>query len=142
MGEMIDLLFGFQGRTRRLHYWLASFGAGFCLSVFYLAVFMVLYAVASRSDDVAATMSSPGMIIALLLLTVVYLVFAFWISLAVQIKRWHDRDKSGVWVLIAFIPFVGPIWSIIECGFLDGTEGPNRFGPSPKGVTGPPPVRI
>ena len=59
---MMDLLFGFQGRTRRLHYWLASFGAGFGLSVFYLAVFMILYAVASRTDDVTATMSSPGMI--------------------------------------------------------------------------------
>ena len=139
---MMDLLFSFQGRTRRLHYWLASLGAGLGLSVFYLAVFMILFAVARRTDDTTAAMSSPGMIIALVLLTLVYLVFAFWISLAVQIKRWHDRDKSGAWVLIAFIPMVGPIWSIIECGFLDGTEGPNRFGPSPKGVTGPPPVRV
>lgn len=139
---MIDLLFSFQGRIRRLHYWLVSFGAGLGLSVFYLTVFMILFAVASGTGDARTAMSSPGMIIALLLLTLVYLVFAFWISLAVQIKRWHDRDKSGVWVLIAFIPMVGPLWSVIECGFVDGTEGPNRYGVSPKGVTGPPPVRI
>ncbi len=139
---MMDLLFGFNGRIRRLHYWLASFGAGFALSVFYLTVFMILFGVASTTGDASAAMSSPGMIIGLVVLTLVYLVFAFWISLAIQIKRWHDRDKSGVWVLIAFIPLVGPIWSLIECGFLDGTEGPNRFGPSPKGVTGPSPVRV
>ncbi len=139
---MMHLLFGFEGRTRRLHYWLASFGAGFALSVFYLVVFMVLFGVARTTDDVGATMSSPAMIAVLLVLTTAYLVLAFWIGLALQIKRWHDRDKSGVWVLIAFIPFVGPIWALIECGFLDGTEGPNRFGPSPKGVTGPPPVRV
>jgi uncharacterized membrane protein YhaH (DUF805 family) len=139
---MRRLLFGFDGRIRRLHYWLASFGAGFALSLFYLTVFMILFGVAGRAGDASTAMSSPPMIIALLVLTSVYLVLAFWITLAVQIKRWHDRDKSGVWVLIAFIPFVGPIWSLIECGFLDGTEGPNRFGPSPKGVTGPPPVRV
>jgi uncharacterized membrane protein YhaH (DUF805 family) len=29
---------------------------------------------------------------------------------------------------------VGFFWTLIECGFLDGTPGPNRFGPSPKGI--------
>jgi uncharacterized membrane protein YhaH (DUF805 family) len=60
-----------------------------------------------------------------------------WPALALQVKRWHDRDKSGWWVLIAFIPIIGAFWVLIECGFLDGTPGPNRFGPSPKGVSGP-----
>ena len=132
---MMHLLFGFDGRMRRLHYWLASFGAGFALSVFYLAVFMILFGIASTTGDVSAAMSSPGMIIALLLLTLVYLVFAFWVSLAVQIKRWHDRDKSGWWVLINFVPFIGGIWALIECGFLEGTKGPNKFGPDPLAQT-------
>ena len=141
---MMDLLFGFDGRIRRLHHWLASFGAGMVLSVLYLVLFMLIAAVATAMSggDEHGAMSSPAMIVLLLGVSLVYLVLTFWIGLAVQIKRWHDRDKSGVWVLIAFIPFVGPIWSLIECGFLDGTEGPNRFGPSPKGVTGPPPVRV
>ena len=51
--------------------------------------------------------------------------------LAVYAKRWHDRDKSGWWSLILFIPFVGGIWVLVECGCLPGTEGPNRFGPDP-----------
>ena len=37
-------------------------------------------------------------------------------------------------------PLVGAIWTLIEVGFLDGTQGPNKYGPSPKGVTGPAPV--
>jgi uncharacterized membrane protein YhaH (DUF805 family) len=49
----------------------------------------------------------------------------------VQIKRWHDRDKSGWWVLINFIPILGGLWSLIECGFVKGTNGKNRFGPDP-----------
>ena len=59
-----------------------------------------------------------------------------WPSLALQVKRWHDRDKSGWFVLVNLIPFIGWLWTLIECGFLDGTQGPNRFGPSPKGIQG------
>jgi uncharacterized membrane protein YhaH (DUF805 family) len=144
VNAMVHLLFGFNGRTRRLHYWLASFGAGIGLSVVLMIVLILIEAVAGATSngDLRAAMSSPAMIIVMTVLIGAYLVLAFWISLAIQIKRWHDRDKSGVWVLIAFIPFVGGLWTLIECGFLDGTEGPNRFGPSPKGVTGPPPVRV
>ena len=50
-------------------------------------------------------------------------------SVIVYIKRFHDRDKSGWWVLIGLIPIIGPIWLLVECGFLKGTPGPNRFGP-------------
>ena len=52
----------------------------------------------------------------------------------VQIKRWHDRDKSGWWCLINLIPVIGWIWSIVECGFLTGTSGANRFGADPLGA--------
>src|SRR3989442_838961 len=51
-----------------------------------------------------------------------------WPSFAISTKRWHDRDKSGWWNLINLIPLIGTIWSFIECGFLLGTNGPNRFG--------------
>jgi len=50
-------------------------------------------------------------------------------SIFVNIKRFHDRDKSGWWVLIGLIPIIGSLWLLIELGFLKGTEGPNRFGP-------------
>jgi uncharacterized membrane protein YhaH (DUF805 family) len=55
----------------------------------------------------------------------------FVMGIFVQIKRWHDRDKSGWWIFIALIPCVGPIWALIETGFLKGTTGPNRFGADP-----------
>jgi len=53
------------------------------------------------------------------------------VGIIVQIKRWHDLDKSGWWVLINFIPIAGQLWCLVECGFLKGTVGPNRFGPDP-----------
>lgn len=46
-------------------------------------------------------------------------------------KRWHDRNKSGWWNLISFIPIAGPIWAFIELGFLKGTPGANLYGLPP-----------
>lgn len=57
---------------------------------------------------------------------------AIWMKLAVMVKRWHDRDKSGWWMLIGLVPVIGDLWLLIECGFLDGTPGTNKYGPSPK----------
>jgi uncharacterized membrane protein YhaH (DUF805 family) len=50
-------------------------------------------------------------------------------AIIVYIKRFHDRDKSGWWVLIGLIPIIGAIWLLIELGFLPGTPGPNQYGP-------------
>jgi uncharacterized membrane protein YhaH (DUF805 family) len=52
----------------------------------------------------------------------------WWSALAVSAKRWHDRDKSGWWALVQFIPVIGWIWILIENGMRRGTVGPNRFG--------------
>ena len=132
---MMDLLFGFNGRIRRLHYWLAGIGAGVALGFVYAVVAMLLGGAifASRSGGGAAA-GGLGLIAMLLFLAIA--VVGVWIALALQIKRWHDRDKGAIWVLINLIPFIGGLWALIECGFMDGTPGPNRFGPSPKGLTG------
>lgn len=43
-------------------------------------------------------------------------------------KRFHDRNKSAWWQLVAAIPLIGTLWIFIECGCLAGTPGTNRFG--------------
>ena len=50
--------------------------------------------------------------------------------LAVDVRRLHDIDRSGWWLLIGLIPLVGAILLIVWfC--KAGTGGPNRFGPDP-----------
>ena len=51
-------------------------------------------------------------------------------NLAVTIRRLHDQDKSGWWLLISFIPFGGLVLLVFM--FIDGTPGENEYGPSPK----------
>ena len=48
-------------------------------------------------------------------------------TIAVAVRRAHDNDKSGWFILI-------PIYGAIIVLFLEGTRGPNRFGPDPKGA--------
>jgi uncharacterized membrane protein YhaH (DUF805 family) len=54
-------------------------------------------------------------------------------SLAVTVRRLHDTDRSGWWILLNLIPIVGALIVLIfTC--LDGTPGDNRFGPNPKAI--------
>jgi uncharacterized membrane protein YhaH (DUF805 family) len=62
-------------------------------------------------------------IILLLLLTVL-----LWASVACSVRRLHDRNKDGTWYLLSLVPAIGPVWLLIECGFLPGTPGVNDFG--------------
>lgn len=55
-----------------------------------------------------------------------------WPSVAVTVKRWHDRDHSGWWVLVNLVPVIGPLWTVYQCGLRRGTPGPNRFGDAPQ----------
>ncbi len=57
------------------------------------------------------------------LFSFVFLVAASWPSLAVGVKRSHDRNRSGWFLLIGLIPIIGSIWLLIELGFLRGTIG-------------------
>ena len=68
-------------------------------------------------------------------MNLICLMFApfIWISFAVMVKRCHDRDKTGWFIFIMLVPLIGPIWLLVELGFLRGTTGPNRYGPDPLG---------
>jgi len=109
------LLFSFQGRITRQPYWIFT-GSMILLGLF---LFSVLGG-GEEADNIVT------------LISIVFL----WSSLAVQAKRWHDRDKSGWWILINFVPLIGPIWALVENGFLPGTENENRFGTTSNSVSG------
>ncbi len=63
-----------------------------------------------------------------------FVIVAAWIFLAGAVKRCHDRGKTGFWALLSIVPLVGTIWYIIDLGVLEGDEGPNKYGPDPRGA--------
>ncbi len=122
---MQSLLFSFQGRVNRAKFWLVHLAMWIVTAV----VFGTIFGGAAMTSDPAAAFESVGMVPGLVL-AVVY-VLMVWIGLAIGVKRWHDRNKSGWWILIALVPVIGGLWYLIECGFLPGTAGPNTYGPDP-----------
>ncbi|GEP57771.1 DUF805 domain-containing protein [Reyranella soli] len=122
---MTDLLFGFQGRANRAKFWLVALGI-LVVEVILFAVILGGAAMSGDPEQIAAAMGPVASIIVL-----IFAVVATWISIAVAVKRYHDRNKSGWWVLIVFVPVIGGLWYLIECGFLRGTSGPNNYGPDP-----------
>ena len=122
---MLNLLFSFEGRINRAKWWLLNIA----MSVVYGIVVGAIAGGAAMSGDPEAALASVGTIGSIVL--AVFSLVLFWAGLAVAAKRWHDRGKSAWWILIALVPVIGGLWYLIECGFLRGTAGPNRFGADP-----------
>lgn len=116
------LFTSFDGRINRQPFWVAT---------------LVLWVASMVVSIVAGMIFGAGLLGSLIQFAVALAVLVP--SLAVAAKRWHDRDKSGWWSLILFVPFLGFVWYVVELGFLPGTPGPNRFGPDP--LTGVAPAR-
>ncbi|AOJ31461.1 DUF805 domain-containing protein [Burkholderia metallica] len=110
------LLFSFEGRIGRLPWWI------------YVLVSTVLSAVIDAGSR-GSTQDDPSLPAMLALIVVA--VVAAWSSIAVGVKRLHDIDKSGWWMLLMFVPIVGALALFVMNGFIAGTPHANRFGEPP-----------
>lgn len=121
---MLNMLFGFKGRIGRGSWWLAQLLA---IPVVYLFGFTALAGLGMNVPEggEADAATGGGIVLAIGLA----LVVAIWINVATTVKRFHDRGKSGAWFFIVFVPFIGGIWQLIECGFCTGDDGDNDYGP-------------
>ena len=105
----------FSIRARRKEYFL------FFLAYIILNLVLVVIDVATGTYNEAAAMGA---------FTAIFALALFVPSLAVSVRRLHDTNRSGWWLLICLIPLVGAIWLLVLfC--LRGTSGENRFGPDP-----------
>ncbi len=111
----------FYGRARRAEYWL-----------FTLLMVLIVIPVAIIGEVAEATgQLGPGTAILFLILGLIYLGLLI-PSIAVTVRRLHDTNRSGWWLLISLIPLIGGLVLFVFT-VLDGTPGPNRFGADPKG---------
>jgi len=126
----MQMLFSGNGRIRRRDYWLWSIGV-------YIVYWVAIIIAVAIGNSLPGAQPSTEVPMLAVVVDLVGAVFLLWTNVCITAKRWHDRDKSGFMYLILFIPLVGFVWTFIECGCLDGTPGPNRYGPSPKGIADP-----
>jgi uncharacterized membrane protein YhaH (DUF805 family) len=163
-------LFGFNGRINRAKFWLAGLII-ICWMIFlmFLLFLPIGYFFGSATKfslgidnllvvfDTAALRKMSRADIAVLIVNFLVMPLDLWVSLATSVKRLHDRDRSGWWLVpffvipclygrleeylpdsywvlpLALIAFVLCVWGFIELLFLRGTKWTNRFGPDPLG---------
>jgi uncharacterized membrane protein YhaH (DUF805 family) len=150
--DWTTLLFSFNGRINRGKYWLVV--------LIYLAVWIAFIALALiwlAGSSLDNLLSLAGTALLLWLIGFILFIVLTWSGLAIGVKRLHDRDKSGWWILLFWLgpsvlggwqttaPDMGAslvlalaagviaIWGFVELGCLRGTPGPNRYGPDPLG---------
>ena len=103
----------FSGRAARAEYW-------------WFAVFIAaVYFIATTADSVVFGSDSR-----LQLFGLVAAVALFMPALSVSIRRLHDLDRSGWWLLVALVPIFGAVVLLLWY-FSRGTYGSNRYGPDP-----------
>jgi uncharacterized membrane protein YhaH (DUF805 family) len=106
----------FSGRSRRKEYW-------------YFVLFVVIISIVlSIIDGLFGTYhrsTGAGLLSSIFSLAVLIP------SIAVSVRRLHDIDRTGWWVLISLVPLVG--WIVLLVFHVqDSTPGTNRYGPNPK----------
>lgn len=105
----------FKGRARRREYWMFT-------------LFQLLFSIVALALDYVLGFAEDGSGV----ISSIYSLAMLLPSLAVSVRRLHDVNRSGWFMFIALVPLVGIIWLLVlDC--TEGTDGPNEYGPDPKG---------
>ena len=174
-----EFLFSFEGRINRVKYWYALFASLISCLVFLAVLAFAIggtFGAGVKSVDIGlfdifsnplsfpfgASFNNAGPTSTATLIPLLFyaggtpiFVVSMWFLAATTIKRLHDRNKSGWWIVpffivsnllskigdrlgdsnvavfLVLIAFVLNLWAVAELLFLKGTSGPNRFGPDP-----------
>ena len=105
----------FSGRATRSEYW-------------YFVLFQLIFGIAAALLDNVLGLTFTGIPYGFIYLS--YGLALILPALAVGVRRLHDVNKSGWFILISLIPLIGGIWLLIVL-IRKGTSGENRYGPDP-----------
>ncbi|WP_460218133.1 DUF805 domain-containing protein [Psychroserpens sp. MEBiC05023] len=111
-----DNYLNFSGRARRKEYWM------FILVQIIIVGLFISYA--SLIDNFLES-EIAGSILG------IYALATLIPWLALNVRRLHDINKSGIYIFINLIPIVGRIWYIVLVA-TEGDFGDNKYGPDPK----------
>ncbi|MFD2566404.1 DUF805 domain-containing protein [Pseudotenacibaculum haliotis] len=109
----------FEGRARRSEYWY------YVLANFLISIGLWIVAI------LAALILGVAGGILMYILIIGWGVANIIPSLAAQVRRLHDTNKTGWMILLGFIPVIGGIILLVFY-FTEGDSGDNQYGPDPK----------
>jgi uncharacterized membrane protein YhaH (DUF805 family) len=112
----------FSGRSRRREYW--------TWTLFVLLAEILLYGLIFGAARRSGGEMTPA-VGALFTVLVIFLLAILIPSLALSVRRLHDQERSGLYVLLILVPLAG-LLALLVLMALPGTPGPNRYGTDPK----------
>lgn len=134
-------LFFLAGRINRKKWWLSSlfFGLIIMLALFAVAgMYIVLLDFAGvkvwgrkTSWGISTLALSTGLLIPLYIAGGLASLLSAYVGICLGVKRYHDLGRPGMRYALVLIPLVGAIWVLVECGFMRGEQGRNKYGPDP-----------
>ncbi|OPL14085.1 MAG: hypothetical protein AVO34_06205 [Firmicutes bacterium ML8_F2] len=113
--DVLKKYFVFQGRAHRTEYWM--------FTLFSVLVYIALMII----EGILGMGSETG----LGLLSTLYSLAVLLPSLGVAVRRLHDTNRSGWWLLIGLVPIVGGIVLLVFM-VMDSQPGSNQYGLNPK----------
>ena len=112
----------FSGRSRRKEYW------SFILFTVLISIALSIIDSLTGTYNISSGIGLLGGIFGLAMLIP---------SIAVSVRRLHDIDRTGWWVLLPLVPLIG--WIVLLVFHVqDSTPGTNGYGSNPKFATGTP----
>lgn len=118
----------FEGRARRKEYWMFQL-------VNSIIVLTLAFGIALEIPSTVYRRSNPFPLLLPLIILLAYVLATFIPALAVSVRRLHDTNLSGWWLLISLVPLGGIVIFVFHV--LDSNPGPNQYGPNPKGFGAP-----
>ncbi len=109
----------FSGRARRKEYW------------FFVLFNIIISIVLAVIDGVTGSFSPEA---GMGLLGGIYTLAVLIPGIAVSVRRLHDTERSGWWLLIALVPLIGAIVLLVFM-VQDSKPGQNQYGANPKEAT-------
>lgn len=153
----------FSGRSRRMEYWMFQLFM-FLVYIAMIVLMMVVGGGAMMTGDPSAAAAAGGAALIIFGLYGLFALAMFIPSLAVSVRRLHDTNRSGWWILaplsgyvimligtvmaagspdnpglggilamVGLVAVIGLGITLLVFMFLEGTRGPNQYGPDPKG---------
>ena len=118
---MFQLLFSANGRLNRAKFWLGTLAVFVVDALAFIAFFVAIAQIPEGAASPTWSILAVGGLAILMIVSFVAHIF-------LGIKRYHDHSKSGVWVLVQFVPAIGGLWYFAEAGCMRGVSGTNQYG--------------
>lgn len=114
--KVLKMYANFSGRARRKEYWM--------FTLFHYLAIIILFVI----DGITGSLDSES---GFGLLSALYILGTIIPGLAVTVRRLHDSGRTGWWLLLYFIPLIGPLTIFIFTVF-DSDLSTNEYGDNPK----------